>query len=570
MTVWEELQSMDKWARRSAIAIAVLALPAIFDYSKSTIIDPGWLYPICGVIGSLGIVIGVRIHRPVRALAWYLLAAGNLMFVAGDVIYWRLNVAGPVPFPALNDVVYLAAYPFLAAGLAGLVGGSRRTRGSFIDAAIIATSAGLVAWVFLMEPYATDQSLTMVQRLASIAYPTGDVLLLATVCWFLLSEGRRNMSLIWLLVSTGSLLIFDTIYGVRVLQGTYTTGVLDGGFILSYLTFGAAALDPSMKALVPKKNGDRSTISRRQLVLLAGAAILGPGLLGMTALGGADVNPWVMTIGTLVLFLLAFLRIAGLVRSVERAATLLEIQGRELATAVAELKHLEAGRRHLLDAVHTASEIERSTLAAELHDGPIQRLTTLSFEVDLATMGLEEDPVLTRRALLALNAGLSSEIESLRVLMTDLRPPVLDERGLTLALGDHVASFMTRTMIVCELDLDIEVRLNRGTETLLYRIAQEALSNVAKHSKASRVVVRCVARGGEVELEISDDGLGFEAAKTDMSGMDGHLGLASIKERIEFVGGRCFVDAAIGRGTRVQVTLSLERISGAEATALAG
>ncbi|MEA2462199.1 MAG: two-component system, sensor histidine kinase and response regulator [Actinomycetota bacterium] len=568
MSVWE-LQSRDKWARRSAIAMALLALPAIFDYSKSTIIDPGWLYPLCGVIGSLGIVIGVRIHRPPRALAWYLLAAGNLMFVTGDVIYWRLDAGGPVPFPALNDVVYLAAYPFLAAGLAGLIGGSRRTRGSFIDASIIATSAGLVAWVFLMEPYATDQSLTMVQRLASIAYPIADLLLLATVCWFLLSEGRRNMSLTWLLVSIGSLLIFDTIYGVRVLQGTYTTGVLDGGFIISYLAFGAAALDPSMKTLVPKKNADRSTISRRQLVLLAGAAILGPGLLGMTILGGAEVNPWVMTMGTLVLFLLAFLRIAGLVRSLERTASLLEVQGLELETAVDELKNLEAGRRHLLDAVQTAAELERSLLALELHDGPIQRLTTLSFEVDLAAVGLEEH-VLTRTALFALETGLSAEIESLRVLMTDLRPPVLDERGLTLALGDLLASFMTRTMIVCELDLDIEVRLNRGIETLLYRTAQEALTNVAKHSKASRVVVRCAARDGEVQLEISDDGVGFDASTMDMSGMDGHLGLASIKERIEFVGGRCFVDAAIGRGTRVRVSLTLERISGAEATALAG
>jgi signal transduction histidine kinase len=550
--------------------VALLAIPAIFDYTTSTIIDPGWLYPICGVIGSLGIVIGVHIHRPLRPLAWYLLAAGNLMFVAGDVIYWRLEAAGPVPFPALNDVVYLAAYPFLAAGLAGLVGGSRRTRGSFIDASIIATSAGLVAWVFLMEPYATDQSLTMVQRLASIAYPIGDLILLATVCWFLLSEGRKNASLNWLLVSTGALLIFDTIYGVRVLQGTYATGLLDGGFIISYLTFGAAALDPSMKALVPRKNEDKSTISRRRLVLLAAAAILGPGLVGLTVLGGAEVNPWVMTMGTLVLFLLASLRIAGLVRSVERAATLLKSQGRELATAVDELKHLEASRRHLLDAVHTASEIERSTLAVELHDGPIQRLTTLSFEVDLATMSLSEDPVLTRRALLALEAGLSSEIESLRVLMTDLRPPVLDERGLTLALGDHVASFMTRTMIVCELDLDIEVRLNREIETLLYRVAQEALTNVAKHSRATQVVVRCTARDGEVELEVSDNGVGFDASATDISGMDGHLGLASIRERIEFAGGRCSVDTAVGRGTQVHVTLDLEGIAGAEATALAG
>jgi signal transduction histidine kinase len=272
--------------------------------------------------------------------------------------------------------------------------------------------------------------------------------------------------------------------------------------------------------------------------------------------------------GTLVLFLLTFLRIAGLARSVERTASLLEIQGRELATVVDELKRLETARRRLLDSVHTAAEIERSSLAVELHDGPIQRLTTLSFEVDLAMMGLKKHAP-PRRALLALEEGLTAEIESLRILMTGLRPPVLDERGLNLALGDHAASFMTRTMIVCDLKVNIEMRLNREIETLLYRVAQEALTNVAKHSKATRVVVRCAARDGEIELEISDDGVGFDASATDMSGLDGHLGLASMRERIEFAGGRCWVDTAIGRGTQVHVTLSLEGISGADATALA-
>jgi signal transduction histidine kinase len=457
----------------------------------------------------------------------------------------------------------------MALGLVGLIGWSKRGRGSFIDACIISTSAGLVAWVFLMAPYATDLSLTVAERLVSVAYPMGDLLLLATVIWFFLTEGFRNRSLHWLFVSTAALLISDTGYGFQVLQGEYSAGWTDSGFMISYLAFAAAGLEPAMGQLRSKGGSALLTISRRRLALLAGAAVLGP-LLGLTALQGNQVDLWVMTGGTLVLFLLTFLRIAGLMRSVEHHSSLLQLQGRELESAVTDLKDLEVARRHLLEAIHSASEKERSSLAVELHDGPIQHLTTLSFEVDLATTGLDRgDGVVTRDALEVLESGLSDEIENLRVLMTDLRPPVLDERGLSEALDDYVSGFRARTGILCELDLHVEVRLARADKTMLYRVAQEALTNVAKHSGALNVLVACRTIDGRAEMEITDDGAGFELSTTNLSGMDGHLGLASIKERIEFAGGTCSIVSAVGAGTQVAVSLDIEGESDAEITRLA-
>jgi signal transduction histidine kinase len=531
------------------------------------------LYRIVGLAGSAAIIIGVRVHRPRRAIAWYLLAAGNLMWVAGDVLYQTMSNAGVTPWPSYPDLLYLGAYPLLTAAVVALSGGPRRSVGSLIDAAIIATSAGLVAWVFLMEPYATDTSLTLTERVVSIAYPMGDLLLFSTICWVFLNKRKKggSASLKWLLLSVAALLTSDVVYGIQVLEGTYAGGWTDAGYIISYLAFGAAALDPSMRTLGPRKTEAGSpTTSWRRLALLATATILGPGLLGVTAVRGTEVSLWLMTIGTLVLFLFTFMRIAGLMRSVERNAALLEAQGADLKTAVEELKGLEVVRSHLMEAVHHASEKERSSLALDLHDGPIQHLTTLSYEVDLARLSLDTgDRTLIDDALEVVEHDLSAEIESLRALMTDLRPPALDERGLAQALSDLVAGFRTRTRIECRLDVAIPDRLPPQVETVLYRIAQEALGNVAKHSAATNATVTCFS-GDEIEMTISDDGIGFDPSSTDMSGMDGHLGLASIKERVGFADGTSSIVSRVGKGTRVSVTLTIGRNRDAEVTRIAG
>ncbi|HYI46610.1 MAG TPA: sensor histidine kinase, partial [Actinomycetota bacterium] len=519
-----------------------------------------------------GIGIGLFVHRPRRVLGWWLLAAGNLLFVVGDVIYARLATAGVATFPGPNDVVYLAAYPFLATGLVLLVGHSRRRSGSFIDACILATSAGLVAWIFLLEPYASDPSLTFAQRAVSLAYPIGDLLLLATVSWCLFTESRGNRCLRWLLLATGILLISDVVYMVRVLEGTYDGGWADGGYILCYLAFGAAGLEPSMKVLSRVADEDLSAVaSPSRMILLAGAALLGPGLLGHTAYSGPGLDLWVMTFGNLILFLLIFLRMGGLMGALKRKAALLVVQGNELSATVKELEAVQDARRHLLDAVHGTAEKERSSLALNLHDGPIQNLTTLSFEVDLAGIAFEkrDEPGMTK-ALEALESGLSAEVGSLRRLMSDLRPPVLDERGLTQALEDHVEAFIARTGIPCRLDVDLDARLGRDLETMLYRVAQEALTNAARHSCANQVLVTCRSSLERVYLEIHDDGKGFDLLKTDMTGNDGHLGLASIKERIEFVGGTCAINSAVGRGTRLLVIVDLERRDQDETARVAG
>jgi diguanylate cyclase len=139
-------------------------------------------YDLIGLSSVAAIAFGVRGHRPARPLIWWCFAAGQLLFVVGDVVYAVIDgVLHQNPFPSLADAFYVGGYPVLAVGLLVLIRGriSGRDRAGLIDAAIIATGLGLLSWTFLMKPIAADPSLSLPERLVSLAYPLADVLLLA-------------------------------------------------------------------------------------------------------------------------------------------------------------------------------------------------------------------------------------------------------------------------------------------------------------------------------------------------------------------------------------------------------
>src|SRR5919112_1528356 len=138
-------------------------------------------YDLIGLSSVAAILVAVRRHQPARPLIWWCFAVGQLLFVVGDVLYAVIEqVLHQSPFPSVADVFYLGGYPILATGLLILIRGriSGRDRAGLIDAAIIATGLGLLSWTFLMKPIAEDPSLSLLERLISLAYPLGDVLML--------------------------------------------------------------------------------------------------------------------------------------------------------------------------------------------------------------------------------------------------------------------------------------------------------------------------------------------------------------------------------------------------------
>jgi signal transduction histidine kinase len=215
----------------------------------------------------------------------------------------------------------------------------------------------------------------------------------------------------------------------------------------------------------------------------------------------------------------------------------------------------EQVRRELLARTVQAAEDERSRLAAELHDGPVQRLTAVDYLLQrmrsrLAKNQPDDAAAISEKA----QSTIREEIASLRRIMTDLRPPVLDQRGLVEALREYAGRLGPSAGIECTVDARLQDRLAPASETVLYRVAQEALLNVSKHSKARSAKVSLRQSDGWVRLEVADDGVGYESPTgPDPDGR--HFGLMGIRERVEMVGGRWDVFSRPGQGTRVAAVL---------------
>jgi hypothetical protein len=218
---------------------------------------------VVGNSAVAAIVVGLRWHRPARPLPWRLIAGAQGLFVVGDALF-SVNelVLGIDPFPSLADALYLPGYPVLAAGLTLLAlsrSSGRRDWAGLTDAAIIAIGFGLLSWVLVMVPYFDDPSMGLVQLLVSLAYPVGDVLLLALAARLATSPGRRTAAFRLLIASLAVTLAADTLFSVLALSGA-SAAVTDGMYLAAYLLLGASGLHPSMAGL--------SEPSRRRLARL--------------------------------------------------------------------------------------------------------------------------------------------------------------------------------------------------------------------------------------------------------------------------------------------------------------
>jgi diguanylate cyclase (GGDEF)-like protein/PAS domain S-box-containing protein len=284
--------------------------------------------------------VGILVHRPKRPLPWYVFAFAMLMPVLGSLTYvYYIAVLGVGPPPAsVADAFFIATYLFVAAAL--LMFQSRRLardRASTIDPIIVGVGVGMLAWVFLMQPYATDQSLPLVQRLVFVTYPLMDVVLLAVVVRMLLVRGERPFAYYAMVAALVSLLIFDAAYAVTVLFDTYKTGSpIDALELLLFVFTGVAALHPSMAELSDRSVRDPETrLTRRRLTLLAAASLMAPSLLAIQWARGETIDVPVLVGGSVMLFLLVLVRMAGIMRSREEAIDRERLLRRTAASLVA-------------------------------------------------------------------------------------------------------------------------------------------------------------------------------------------------------------------------------------------
>ena len=201
-----------------------------------------------------------------------------------------------------------------------------------------------------------------------------------------------------------------------------------------------------------------------------------------------------------------------------------------------------------------AAEAERRRWARELHDETLQGLGGL--KVLLAGAGRLDDPEAMRQAMGQAVEQVSTEIDSLRALIAELRPAALDQLGLAPALSSLVQRTATTSRLEFESDIALgadDHRLPEDLETTVYRLVQEALTNVTKHARATRVEVTVREGGGAVEVRVADDGVGVHAA----SGSGAGFGLVGMRERVAMAGGELHVERRTSGGTEVRARLPM-------------
>jgi len=235
--------------------------------------------------------------------------------------------------------------------------------------------------------------------------------------------------------------------------------------------------------------------------------------------------------------------------------------------AMQQLRDSEEQLRRLSGYLQEAREQERATIAREIHDELGQSLTGLKMDVAWIEQRVakgEDGP--TRQRLLDKARGMSDlidvTIQAVRRIATELRPGMLDDLGLIPAIEWQVGEFTKRTGIECNLLTNIEdLELDRRVATGAFRILQEALTNVARHSQATRVEVRLEIHDGSIHLEVEDNGVGIRGEAT---GDGSSLGILGMQERAHLLGGEVWVEDGPREGTRVRVRLSLSRVRQAE------
>ena len=211
-----------------------------------------------------------------------------------------------------------------------------------------------------------------------------------------------------------------------------------------------------------------------------------------------------------------------------------------------------------------AQEAERQRISQELHDEMGQALTAMSINLAAIEKELppELDPVVRER--LAETSSLADQtLEQVRELALDLRPAMLDDLGLVPAVRWYVNRFAKRLDLEVELEaIDLDERLAPEVETALYRVVQEALTNVARHAQANRVRLRLERKPSTVVAVIEDDGIGFDVAEPAGQVLERGVGLVGAQERVAFLGGSLSIQSRPGQGTRLSVKVPLRRRGG--------
>ena len=200
---------------------------------------------------------------------------------------------------------------------------------------------------------------------------------------------------------------------------------------------------------------------------------------------------------------------------------------------------------------------ERNRLARVLHDSVTQTIFSMTLTAESARIMLQRDPKRVEPQLVRLQELAPGALAEMRSLLYELRPTAVGEEGLVPALRKHLDTLRSRDGLTVDLHVDGERRLPKDQEEGIFRIVQEALNNVSKHAQTDRAMVTLRMVDGLASLLIEDQGAGFDPSAVQPR--EGHMGLASIRERVEIQRGTFKIESQSGRGTRIIVKVPINR-----------
>jgi signal transduction histidine kinase len=265
--------------------------------------------------------------------------------------------------------------------------------------------------------------------------------------------------------------------------------------------------------------------------------------------------PWLALLAGFVSTALLYALFHALSSSRARAIGLAEEMTKELRASEANLRLTNAKLRQLAEHAENIKEVERKRIAREIHDDLGQNLLALRIEADLlASRTGERHPLLHERARRTL-LQIDSTIKSVRQIINDLRPNVLD-LGLNAAVDWQIEQFEARSGIACQvIENDHDIQISDRAATALFRILQESLTNISRHANASRVRVELRVADERISMTVSDNGRGVQPGGRHKPGS---FGLVGIEERVKILGGSFTIGSSPATGTTISVSLPLD------------
>ncbi|MET0425519.1 MAG: GGDEF domain-containing protein [Actinoplanes sp.] len=317
---------------RSWKLFAVVAAVVIAGYQvipDNAWLVAGWQVGI-GYGGVAAIIIGARRLPRADRLPWWCFASGVFANVSGiAVAVLTARFAGMLDPPTPADPLFLLLYPGCAVGLVLLI--RRREQGrnwaAMVDATTITTGIGLLAWIYVISPARHGGEISVLGEVSQVAYPIGDLILLAMMTRLLRSGGTRGAPFWWITGSLGAFLLGDTMWvvvgelgdaGLDIEQHLWVTRGLDSIFLVAFTLFGIAALHNDARQVTAPGGVPAAGLSRTHLVLLTGASLIAPAVLAIQVHSGKVTNGVAIVVGCTTLFLLVVTRMSQLLRELDR------------------------------------------------------------------------------------------------------------------------------------------------------------------------------------------------------------------------------------------------------------